>query len=98
MLHSPVAAVASTSGGGGTPVTQLLLALLKANLSAAIGLAAIVGAYAAGLILEDVHYQDFTKRGEHGLEDLLHPIGAFLVPIFFVLMGMRVDPIRVRPE
>jgi Kef-type K+ transport system membrane component KefB len=60
-------------------------------LAAAIGLAAIVGAYAAGLILEDVHYREFTDRGEHQLEELLHPITTFLVPVFFVLMGMRVD-------
>jgi Kef-type K+ transport system membrane component KefB len=56
-----------------------------------IGLAPIVGAFAAGLILEDVHYRDFVDRGEHALEELVHPIAAFLVPIFFVLMGMRTD-------
>ena len=56
-----------------------------------IGLAPIVGAFAAGLILEDVHYKDFVARGEHGLEALIHPISSFLVPIFFVLMGMRTD-------
>ena len=60
-------------------------------LAAAIGLASIVGAFAAGLILEDVHYRDFVDRGEHGLEELIHPISSFLVPIFFVLMGMRTD-------
>jgi len=56
-----------------------------------IGLAPIVGAFAAGLILEDVHYRDFVDRGEHGLEEVIHPISAFLVPVFFVLMGMRTD-------
>lgn len=78
-------------GRGVLLATALIFCFGLSYLSAAIGLAAIVGAYAAGLILEDVHYQDFTKRGERGLEELLHPIGAFLVPIFFVLMGMRVD-------
>lgn len=57
----------------------------------AIGLAPIVGAFAAGLILEDVHYRDFVGRGEHGLEELLHPISSFLVPVFFVVMGVRTD-------
>jgi Kef-type K+ transport system membrane component KefB len=56
-----------------------------------IGLAPIVGAFAAGLILEDAHYREFMKRGEQGLEELVHPIAAFLVPIFFTLMGMRTD-------
>ncbi len=57
----------------------------------AIGLAPIVGAFAAGLILEHAHYQDFVDRGEHGLEDLIHPMTSFLVPVFFVVMGMRTD-------
>jgi Kef-type K+ transport system membrane component KefB len=57
----------------------------------AIGLAPIVGAFAAGLILEDVHYRDLKDREHHTLEELVHPISAFLVPIFFVLMGMRTD-------
>jgi Kef-type K+ transport system membrane component KefB len=60
-------------------------------LASAIGLAAIVGAFAAGLVLEDVHYRDFTDRGEHGLEELLQPISSLLVPFFFILMGMRTD-------
>jgi Kef-type K+ transport system membrane component KefB len=56
-----------------------------------IELAPIVGAFAAGLILEKVHYTGFVDRGEHQLEELIHPIASFLVPIFFVLMGMRTD-------
>jgi Kef-type K+ transport system membrane component KefB len=60
-------------------------------LSSLIGLAPIVGAFAAGLILEDVHYRGFIDRGEHTLEELIRPISSFLVPIFFVLMGLRTD-------
>jgi Kef-type K+ transport system membrane component KefB len=60
-------------------------------LASAIGLAPIVGAFAAGLILEEVHYGAFTARGEHGLEELIAPISSFLVPLFFVLMGMHTD-------
>lgn len=56
-----------------------------------IGLAPIVGAFAAGLILERVHYVDFVGRDEHELEELIHPITSFLVPVFFVIMGMRTD-------
>jgi Kef-type K+ transport system membrane component KefB len=60
-------------------------------LASLIGLAPIVGAYSAGLILEDVHYKEFVKKGEHELEELVHPISEFLVPVFFVLMGARTD-------
>jgi Kef-type K+ transport system membrane component KefB len=56
-----------------------------------IGLAPIVGAFAAGLILEDSHYTRFVEQGEHELEELVHPLSEFLVPVFFVLMGARTD-------
>ena len=56
-----------------------------------VGLAPIVGAFAAGLILEAVHYRAFVDQGEHPLEELIHPISGFLSPIFFVLMGARTD-------
>ena len=64
---------------------------LLAWLSDLVGLAPIVGAFAAGLVLEDVHYRDFLDRGEHTLEELISPISAFLAPVFFVLMGIRTD-------
>ncbi|MDO8588874.1 MAG: cation:proton antiporter [Armatimonadota bacterium] len=69
----------------------LAICFLFAYTAGRIGLAPIVGAFAAGLVLDKVHYRDFTDRGEHGLEDLLRPITSFLVPIFFVLMGIRVS-------
>ena len=56
-----------------------------------VGLAAIVGAFAAGLILDEVHYRPKGRRTERELEDLLQPVSTVLVPIFFVLMGMKVD-------
>lgn len=70
---------------------SLAFCFLLAYISGAIGLAPIVGAFAAGLILEQVHYRDFTSRGDHTLEELIEPIASFLVPVFFVLMGMHVD-------
>jgi Kef-type K+ transport system membrane component KefB len=78
-------------GRGVLLATALVFCFALSYVAALIGLAAIVGAYAAGLILEDVHYRPFTERGERKLEELLQPIGTFLVPLFFVLMGMRVD-------
>lgn len=69
----------------------LSFCFVLAWLAGAIGLAPIVGAFAAGLILEPVHYSDFTDRGEHQLEELVQPISSFLVPVFFVLMGMHTD-------
>ncbi len=56
-----------------------------------IGLAPIVGAFAAGLILEESHSAQFVQRGERSLSERMDPISSWLVPIFFVLMGMRGD-------
>jgi Kef-type K+ transport system membrane component KefB len=76
---------------------QVLLAVglafcfLFAWLADALALAPIVGAFAAGLILEDVHDRDFVAKGEPTLAELIHPISGFLAPIFFVLMGMTTD-------
>ena len=59
--------------------------------SAKVGLAPIVGAFAAGLILDEVHYKPTGGRVERDLSELLQPVSTVLVPIFFVLMGLKVD-------
>jgi len=69
----------------------LTVCFLLAFLAEKIGLAAIVGAFAAGLLMDDVYYKKYMDRGEHDLEELIHPIAVFLVPVFFVRMGMLVD-------
>ncbi|MEE8218944.1 MAG: cation:proton antiporter, partial [Vicinamibacteria bacterium] len=55
------------------------------------GLAPIIGAFAAGLVLEDVHFEDHIKRGDRPLHESLRPLTALLVPVFFVRMGMLVE-------
>jgi Kef-type K+ transport system membrane component KefB len=57
----------------------------------AIGLAPLVGAFAAGLVLEDSHSELFVERGEPSLGELLQPMISFLVPVFFVLVGIRTN-------
>lgn len=69
----------------------LSFCFILAFLASLIGLAPIVGAFAAGLILEKVHYEDLVSRGENQLEEAIHPISSFLTPVFFVLMGFRTD-------
>lgn len=70
---------------------SLAACFLLAFLADRIGLATIVGAFAAGLILDGVHFRDLGERTKYTIEELIRPIGGFLVPIFFVLMGVRVD-------
>lgn len=92
--------------------------LIFAYLAGIIGLAPIIGAFAAGLILDPVHFRYFKdphivdevkkniKDTEPGLkerltrvmeshshrhiEDIIEPLGHFLVPIFFIMTGMAV--------
>ena len=77
--------------GGVLLAVGLAFCFFTAWIADVIGLAPIVGAFAAGLVLEQVHYRDFVSRGERGLEDLIEPIASFLVPVFFVQMGLRTD-------
>ncbi len=71
----------------------LAFCFLLAYLAGKSGLAPIVGAFAAGLVLEDVHYEALRDRDpeRRDLLHLLQPLSGFLVPVFFVLMGMSVD-------
>jgi Kef-type K+ transport system membrane component KefB len=82
--------VAQMKGSGLLLSFSLMFCFILAYLAKIIDLAPIVGAFAAGLILDEVHYKDLTLKGEANLSVLLKPISAFLVPIFFVHMGMGV--------
>ena len=71
----------------------LAFCFAAAWLAGLVGLAPIVGAFSAGLVLEEVHYRDLRARdsARRDVQALLQPLATFLVPVFFVLMGMRVD-------
>ncbi len=67
----------------------LALAFLLSWLANQIELATIVGAFAAGLILEE-HYFGEEAKGIT-VEQLVAPLERIFAPIFFVLMGMQVN-------
>jgi len=71
----------------------LTFCFVMAWLAGLVGLAPIVGAFSAGLVLDEVHYRDLRSRdhAQRNVQTLLKPLTTFLVPVFFVLMGMRVD-------
>jgi Kef-type K+ transport system membrane component KefB len=92
--------------------------LVLAFLANKIGLAPIVGAFAAGLVLDPVHFRNFKdanvvhdvkdavagaspdvkekvflaieQYSHRHIEELVEPVGLFLVPIFFVMTGVNV--------
>ena len=69
-------------------VSALAFCFALAYLADLTGLAPIVGAFAAGLLLEEVHFHGFKEDIQ--LEVLIKPVSTFLVPVFFVLMGIQV--------
>jgi Kef-type K+ transport system membrane component KefB len=107
------------SGAGMKLTLAMSMALIAAWVAGVVGLAPIVGAFAAGLVLEPVYFSGFREpeiarqvrdsvrdadattrervlrvidhHSHRHIEDLIEPIGHFLVPIFFVLAGMAVD-------
>ncbi len=70
---------------------SLAICFLFAWAASMVGLAAIIGAFAAGLILEDASFEHFLDHKKHQLEVFMSPITAVLAPIFFVSIGMKVD-------
>ena len=67
----------------------LAMAFILSWLASVIGLAAIVGAFIAGLILhEELFAEHFDKRR---IEQFVAPLEALFAPVFFVLMGMQVN-------
>jgi Kef-type K+ transport system membrane component KefB len=85
------AAVAKLRTSGAQVGIGLALCFLHAWIADAIGLAPIVGAFTAGLLLDETHSARFIARGERSLRELVEPVSSFLVPVFFVVMGAGVD-------
>lgn len=95
------------------------ICLIFAYVAGLIGLAPIIGAFAAGLVLDPVHFRYFKApkmvhdirklakkhngsfkddleeilepHAHRHIEDLIEPLSYFLVPIFFVVTGMKVS-------
>jgi Kef-type K+ transport system membrane component KefB len=58
-----------------------------------VGLATIIGAFAAGLIMNDCYFNlwdDDCRNTRASVRSLMAPLEAILVPIFFVLIGLQV--------
>jgi Kef-type K+ transport system membrane component KefB len=71
-------------------VYSLVFAMALAAAADLIGLATIIGAFAAGLILST------TERSSH-IEERVKPVADLFVPVFFVTVGMKVQPAMLNP-
>jgi Kef-type K+ transport system membrane component KefB len=75
---------------GSLIVYTVLFCTLLAVLAAGAGLAALIGAFAAGLILAK------TERRAH-IEERIRPVADLFVPIFFVSIGLQVELMQLHP-
>ena len=71
-------------------VYSVVFAVALAAVADLIGLATIIGAFAAGLVLAT------TERRAH-IEERIKPVADLLVPVFFVTVGMKVQPAALNP-
>jgi len=62
----------------------VILCLGLAAIAAQIGLAAIIGAFLAGMVVAET-------RDRHNFEEEVAPLYAFFPPFFFVFIGLNVD-------
>ncbi len=72
------------SAGGALVLVLALAFLASAVAEIYFGLAMIIGAYTMGLALSGTELK-------HQVEDSMRSVNNFLVPIFFVVIGMQVD-------
>ncbi len=69
----------------------LCLALGFAQLAHFAGLAPLIGAFVAGLLLDDVDFRVGDALQKHRLEELVKPISDIMLTIFFVSIGAQVQ-------
>jgi Kef-type K+ transport system membrane component KefB len=92
LLSKPIVRVVARTGH---PEVMLVLGLALcftlAFVAERVGLADIIGAFAAGLLLDPYGRGVRTREEDATLAELLHPLASLFVPLFFVVMGIQVD-------
>lgn len=66
-------------------VASMILCLGLAELADLIGLAALIGSFMAGIVIDEL-------AGVYDLENKVKYVSEFFLPFFFVMMGAHLDP------
>lgn len=91
-LSGPILKLAARTGHREAMlVFGLALCFTLAFVAELVGLAAIVGAFAAGVMLDPYGAGVRAREQDETLNELLHPLSSLFVPLFFILMGLQVD-------
>ena len=93
LVDMAVRLLAKTDPGNIKLLFPFVLLMLLSWLASRIGLAAIIGAFTAGVIIKE---ESFSTIGaglgsERTVESILASLEGILAPIFFVLIGLQVD-------
>ncbi|MDO8644281.1 MAG: cation:proton antiporter, partial [bacterium] len=72
-------------------VLAVVIALGFSMLASLAGLAPIVGAFTAGILLDDVQLRHAEGLSRKGFEEVIRPVTDMLLPIFFVSIGIKVN-------
>jgi Kef-type K+ transport system membrane component KefB len=91
LLHRLFRWTAGILGQGAVLTTGLGVCLAYSWAAHAFGLAPAVGAFFAGLMIQPETYAPLRAATEGLLETHLESLSLVLVPLFFVLTGMKVD-------
>jgi Kef-type K+ transport system membrane component KefB len=72
--------------------TSYFFVMVLAWMANLVGLATIIGAFTAGLVLQESYFKScrIIQNKSYTIKDLIMPLEVILVPIFFVLMGIQV--------
>jgi Kef-type K+ transport system membrane component KefB len=92
VVTAPLVRLATWTGQRGfLLVLGLALCFSLAYAAELIGLAGIIGAFAAGVMLDPYGEGVHAPNDQATLVELMHPLAMFFVPLFFVLMGLQVE-------
>ena len=71
---------------------SFLFVMVLAWLAASIQLAAIIGAFAAGVILHEGYFKsnETEQKDERSIRHLVAPLESILAPMFFMVIGLQV--------
>ncbi len=93
LVMSPLMRIVRMARSPSVPVVlSVAYCFLMAAAAELVGLADIIGAFAAGLVLDDAIARFFGKQKDrYRIDDAIAPVSTIFVPVFFVYMGLRVD-------
>ena len=93
LILAPLMRIVRLARSTSVPVVlAVAYCFLMAALAELVGLADIVGAFTAGLVVNDELGRFFGEEKErYRIDASVTPVSTIFVPVFFVYMGLRVD-------